>query len=188
MSAVYDESVHENPWLSLRKIVAPSRGVEGYVYSHETRCNGQIVALMPYRHTAEGVEFLLRREVTPCWGMQEEYSSLTGGVEPGADPRLTAQSELHEEAGYLLPGDGLKFLGTSFASKSSDTRYFLYTVDLTDKKQGAALGDGTPLDVTGTVHWVSDPTKYSQDPQVWVLHRKVSDLLATAHPKPVVIG
>jgi len=51
----------ENDWVSLLDL-------NGYVYSHETRCNGVIVAILPYRRTEKGrLQFLLRREITPCW-------------------------------------------------------------------------------------------------------------------------
>lgn len=32
------ETLHGNEWLSLRVVRKPSAGVNGYVYSHESRC------------------------------------------------------------------------------------------------------------------------------------------------------
>ena len=70
----------KNPWLSLYKMTDKKAHVDGYVYSHETRCNGQIVVVVPFRKTPQ-LEFLVRMETTPCWGMEPELSSVTGGVE-----------------------------------------------------------------------------------------------------------
>ena len=101
------ETLHENPWLSLKKIIAPDKGVQGYVYSYETRCGGHIIAVLPYRKNSRGVwEFLLRLEVTPCWGWEFEPSAITGGCElPISDVSIVedARRELMEESGFSVP-------------------------------------------------------------------------------------
>lgn len=164
-------TLHHNEWLSLKEIVDPERGVNGYVFSHETRCRGKIIAVLPFRFVDSEwyrykIEFGLRSEVTPCWGMDPQISALTGGYE-GGDPRQTAIHELKEEAGFDVGIDELVDLGTSYASKSSDTVYHLYAVDVTGKEQGEALGDGHRLDVEGTIVWTDNPE--SCDPQVSVM-------------------
>ena len=151
------ETLFKNPWLSLKKIVDPDRGVEGYVYSHEERCHGKIVLVLPFRKREGGsgpfssIEVLLRREVTPCWGMEPSLSGITGGVE-GDKPLDDAVRELEEEAGYSVPEDEFVFLGTCRGVKSTDTVYFLYAVDVTGKEPGEAKGDGSALD-NAPVEW-----------------------------------
>lgn len=82
------ENLYNNEWLSLKRIISPEDGVADYVFSHETRCNGKIVSLLPYRiiSTPNGAkfEFMLRKEITPCWdGLNQVINSITGGVEGG---------------------------------------------------------------------------------------------------------
>lgn len=159
-----------NDWLSLKEIVAPEEDIKGYVFSHETRCEGKIVVVLPFRRNGKNIEFGLRREVTPCWGLDPEISSLTGGYE-GGDIRDLAIQELKEEAGYDAEKRELIDLGQSYASKSSDTKYSIYAVDVTDKEQGEAAGDGTKQDVEGTIEWTKKPD--SKDPQVAVAYLRL---------------
>ncbi len=131
-------------WLQLKELDS------GYIYSHEVRCNGSIVLVLPYR---EG-EFLVRDEVTPCWDEDRPTrSAITGGVENG-EPLEDAVRELQEEAGYTVEPDKFVFLGKCRASKSADTFYFLYAVDVTGYVQGPALGDGSKNDQAPSV-WIS---------------------------------
>ncbi|MEK6880696.1 MAG: NUDIX hydrolase, partial [Nanoarchaeota archaeon] len=122
------KTLYDNKWLSLKEIIEPGE-IKGYIYSHETRSDGKIIAILPYRIDKNGkTEYLLRSEITPAWGEGDKISSITGGVEDD-DHLTTAQHELKEEGGYIVDKDELKYLGTSFGSKSSDTIYYLYTVD-----------------------------------------------------------
>lgn len=152
-----DRTLFSNKWLSLKEIVDPERGVNGYVYSHETRCKGRIVLVMPFRRSGDGhgpfnsIEVLLRRETTPCWGMEPSLSGITGGVE-GDRPLDDAIRELKEESGYEAAEDEFIYLGTCRGTKSTDTVYHLYAVDVTGKEQGEATGDGSALD-DAPVEW-----------------------------------
>jgi hypothetical protein len=58
------EMLHANEWVSLLALRAPEHGMDGYMYSHESRCQGRIVALLPYADTPEGRRYLLKSEVT----------------------------------------------------------------------------------------------------------------------------
>ena len=49
-----------NSWLSLMEIKDPDKGINGYVYSHETRCQGQIVLVLPYRTVGKDTEYLVK--------------------------------------------------------------------------------------------------------------------------------
>lgn len=154
-------SLHENEWLSLRKVVSPEDDIRGYVYSHETRCQGNIIAVIGYRWTRKKhfyeYEYLIRKEVTPCWGLDPQYSALTGGWEGNPDFRVDAVNELKEEAGYVVELEDMYSLGTCFGTKSTDTTFRLFAVDLEDKTQGEALGDGSKQDSEGTAHWMTYP-------------------------------
>lgn len=178
------ETLHENDWLSLRKIVDPDNHVSGYVYSHETRCQGVIVAVLPYRQVAGGpddpgvYQYLLRSEVTPCWGMEPTLSTVTGGGEKGEHPGATAARELLEETGFDVPltRDRWTPLGQSRASKSADTIYELSAVDVTGLVPGEIVGDGTYHDTNAPSVWVNNPWE-SVDPQASVMHARLMVVL-----------
>jgi len=167
------EEIFHNEWISMRKIADKSRKISGYIFSHETRCDGKIVAVLPYRkvYNENGsylrTEYLLRLEMTPCWDVDEEIAcSITGGVEGSA--HKTAKNELKEETGYSVSQKDLVFLGNSYASKSADTRYFLFTIDLTGKEQGEQTED------FGSGLWVTeDKIPQVSDPQVALLFLRI---------------
>lgn len=152
------ETLHDGKWLSLRKIVDPENGVNGYEYVHESRCNGKIISILPYKqyeneaHEPE-IQILLRKEVTPCWIMNKQVlSSITGGFE-GGDPRDTTILELKEEAGFDAEKNELISLGTCFGPKSADTVYYLYSINLTNKPAGEATSDGSELEQKAHCEW-----------------------------------
>lgn len=170
--------LYDTNYLQLKELVDEERGINGYIYSHEIRCNGEIVAILPYRwknYDGSELEFLLRSEVTPCWGLDEHYiSCITGGVENG-DPNGTAVLEMKEEAGYKISTKELEKWGTCFGTKSSDTIYHLYTVDLTGKKGFEAQGDGSELEAKAECIWKDDISD-GVDPFLYVLHYKLCNL------------
>lgn len=144
-------------WVQLKSLVSPEDGVNGYTYSHESRCNGKIVAALPFRKTADGgqVEFLIRKEVTPCWNLTDRCpSSITGGCE-SEDPREDIVRELKEEASIEVGVDDLIPLGTCRGTKSSDTVYFLYAVDMNGKEGdfSGGEGDGSELEGEAVNEW-----------------------------------
>ena len=168
------ETLKNNEWLSLKKIVAPEHHVNGYVYSHEERCNGEIVAILPFRYKADMIEYLLRNEVTPCWHLTEpQVSALTGGVEDDG-VILSALRELEEESGYKVSEDELIHLGTCRGTKSCDTIYHLFSVNLTDHERGEALGDGSSLEnYDSYCYWDYDIDE-AVDPVVYVLFDRLN--------------
>lgn len=148
------KTIFENKWLSLKMMVDPDNHVDGYIYSHETKCNGQIVSVLPFRKTNDGeAEYLLRVEVTPCWSMEPSISSLTGGMEKEMTPEEVALMELREESGYDATEGELIKLGTCRGTKSSDTTYHLFAVDVTNKEAGKRTGDGSYHDTNAEVTW-----------------------------------
>lgn len=176
------EVLCENEWVSLRKLTDVDNHIHGYVYSHETRCKGKIIAILPFRFIGDGdarkLEVLLRREVTPCWDrLRQITSSITGGFENSET--YTAIHELWEEAGYKIAEADLIPLGYSFASKSSDTKYTLYSVDLSDvEKTGGAEGDGSELEKLAECYWADEDTIINTwDPQVSVMFLRLFRML-----------
>ncbi len=149
--------LHHNEWVSLYQLSKPIDKINCYIYSHETRCRGQIAAFVPYRFvdTNQDLQVLLRHEATPCWDYTNQVpSSFTGGVEEGETPLQTVLHELREEAGYVVDKERIVNLGQVFGSKSSDTVYFLFAVDLTDMKQEKEIISESELEKTSHNQWV----------------------------------
>ena len=149
------ELLHNN-WVSLFQMSCPNDKINCYVYSHETRCDGKIVAFVPYRYinNNQDLQVLLRNEATPCWNYIEQVpSSFTGGVEEGETPLQTVLHELREEAGYIVDKDKIINLGQVFGTKSSDTIYFLFGVNLTDVEQEKELISESELEKTSFNRW-----------------------------------
>jgi len=167
--------LYNNKWLQLRKVVDKDNGVSGYIYSHEKISNGKVISILPYRKNGDDYEFLLRNEVTPCWGSQSFVSSTTGKVDPGETPIQTATRELLEETGYKAKQEEMIELGTCFSSKSSDTINYLFSVDLKNKKRGKAEGDGTELEAKAFNFWTD--TVESKDPLVAVIFLRLMKII-----------
>jgi ADP-ribose pyrophosphatase YjhB (NUDIX family) len=171
--------VKKGKFTSYRKLINPEKGIDGYEFLHEDRCNGFIVSILPYRvvDNLEGrdspYDFLLRHELTPCWDTDFNiYSSITGGVDYMHTAIQTAKKELEEEAGYIVEETDLVFLGSSYGTKSSDTIYLYFTVDLTNKEGYKAKGDGSYLESKATCLWVED-IGISEDPLTYVAYHKL---------------
>jgi ADP-ribose pyrophosphatase YjhB (NUDIX family) len=196
------ETLLDNEWLSLRVVREPDRGVNGYVFSHESRCAGRIVAVLPYRvvkvpsraflgeppcpdqrcacRTGVQMEYLVKSEMTPCWSLDQVLSAITGGHE-GGDIEDDAVREMLEETGYEITRDELVPLGESFASKSADTVYTLFGVDLTGKTAGEALGDGSRLESESAAVWcTTGRLAQLRDPQLHVMHMRLAILLGAS--------
>jgi len=176
-TGVQTETLYENPWLSLRIARAPERGINGYVYSHEARCQGRIVAVLPHRVHNGRRQYLVRVEVTPCWGLDPQQSAITGAYE-GGDIEDDAVRELAEEAGYHITRADLIRLGESWASKSADTVYSLFSADLTGKTPGEAAGDGSRLEAEGATVWLDEDAVFGvRDPQVGLMAARLREIL-----------
>ena len=170
------KTLFDTKWLSIRKMDVPiPGGTSEYIYSHETRCNGKIVSILPFKRTAHGPnEYLLRDEFTPCWSTSENFiSSITGGVE-NDDAFETAMHELKEESGYIVTKKDLVALGTCKGIKSSDTTYYLFAVDLTGREKKEITGDGTYFESKSKCFWgrARDVVK-AADPLVSVLYLRL---------------
>jgi len=175
-----------NSWLSLMQTDS------GYVFAHETRCGGEIVAILPYRKKmSKGVPFyqyLFRAEWVPCWNpilksievsgdlKKPKFATIiTGGVDKGNTPLETVQKELREEAGYDSPKENFVLLGTCAGTKSVDTVYYLYAIDVDSIgiKEVDVAGDGTENEKYAYCYW--DYTiAGAVDPIVYTLHYRLN--------------
>lgn len=175
-------TLHENKWVSLFQASDDERGIPGFVYSHETRCAGKIVAVLPYRASVAYVgsggmpEILMHSENNPAWGWGPNLASVTGGQESD-DPAADAAREVREETGYQVTASMLYPLGTCRGVKSVDTVYSLFAVDLA----GAVLGDvdaDSVLEASEHPEWASwDKAAESLDPLVSVMMLRLQNLL-----------
>src|SRR5262249_7831513 len=131
-----DKTLYETPFLSLKQR-------QNYIYVHESRSDGKLVALLVYDSSRPDV-VLGRYEICPAHGdTSPQLAAITGGVEKGTTPVEAALKELWEEAGYGADAVDLEPLGEVCPSKAADTRMYLYAFDAYGKVQQAATGDGS---------------------------------------------
>lgn len=168
-----DKVLKDNPWVQLKETE------DQYVYSHEKRCSGQIVAFLGF-YFPEGSSdpmVLCRQEYTPAWVPEAQReagerplltSCFTGGVDPGESPDEAVYREALEEAGIQVDAVDFVSLGEIRSTKSSDTVYSLYAVNLTDEQgfSEKTKGDGSDADaeaqnvlmsVSEALEKISDP-------------------------------
>ena len=159
-------------WVQLKSLKSPEDNVNGYTYSHEIRCKGHIVAAVPFRSTEKGMEYLIRQEVTPCWNLTERCpSTITGGCDTDS-PADDILRELEEEASITATAEDLIELGTCRGTKSSDTVYHLFALDLTGKEGDFSTGEGDGSELEGEAinKWVNKAEAImSHDPLVAVI-------------------
>lgn len=173
------KTLKKNDWLSLKEVVWPEKGINGYVYSHEERCNGKIVSILPYTVENDEMKFMLRNEVTPSWISDSPViSSITGGVE-SKGVFHTVLEELYEEAGYYFESvpalmTRINALGTCYGVKSSDTVYYLFGIDVTGLERSKAEGDGSELEAKAYCYWTDKKGLLdAEDPLVYTLYMRL---------------
>lgn len=137
------ELLFGDEWLQLRK--ADNR----YTFTHEVRCDGNIVVVLPFeKEEAKELAILARVEDTPCWdGNNPLPCSLTGGVDVGETPQQTAVKELQEEIGFVVSEEELISLGTFYGTKSSDTIYHIFAVQITQETKKVDPTDKNSLGI-----------------------------------------
>lgn len=171
-----DKVLHKGKFVELRL----KEGDDfAYEYLHEHRCDGHIVAFLPY-HKERG--FLLRHEVTPCWGETEDgyhVNSFTGGWESDKHdtPVDTVIDELREEAGIILSTeDSIKSLGTCRGTKSSDSLYHLFSVDLDMGYEEVEPEADSALESREYAQWYKNSMQWIQkgvDPMLFVMYTRI---------------
>ena len=159
-----------NDWVELRSMECPEMGIEGYVYAHEKRTGGILVAVLPFYRNVDGnLVAVLRTEVVPPWGLRAEACAVTGGAEDeGESYDGVALREMEEETGFKAGFDRVIPLGTCRGTKCLDTTYRLYAVDVTGLDPGPALGDGSELERLGGTMRTLHPEECA-DPVVSVM-------------------
>lgn len=141
-----DEILFGNNWMELKKR-------DGwFTFAHNTHGDG--VAVLGYRHTTDGLQYLLRVEHTPPHGPGFRRTSLTGTIEHGLTPLQTAVKELLEESGYTAAESEMRPYGWVHPSKFSDYKQYIYAVCLDGKIQGPIEGDGSDGEKGASVVWV----------------------------------
>jgi len=164
--------LYHNKWLSLRQI-------DNFVYSHESRCNGNIVAILPFTRENNIVNFLLRKETNPAWDQENQIlTCITGGLDEGNTPLEMIIEELDEEGGYTAEPENIISLATIRGVKSVDSVYHLFTVDLTGFERHEAMGDGSELEKGSSCYWSRTIGK-AQDPLVYTMYYRMLHLI---HP------
>lgn len=180
------ETLYSDEWLSLKKMVYPEKGINGYTFSHETRCNGKIIAVLPFKIEHSCYYYCLRQEVTPCWHETKQMlSSITGGYEKDKGIKGTVVDEVKEEAGYYIKENELIDLGTCQGTKSCDTIYHLFAVDVTSKKQMKAKGDGSTLESKAECVWMMDLAG-CVDPLAYILEYRLNRKLVDIYRRGMI--
>ena len=109
-----ETTLYETAFLSLKRR-------ENYIYAHESRSDGKLVAILVYDSSRPDV-VLGRYKICPAHNdPQPQLCAITGGVEKGKRPNESAIEELCEEAGYSAKAAELESLGEVRPSKSADT-------------------------------------------------------------------
>lgn len=98
-----------------------------YVYA--SQLGGMMAILLPYRKKMGVDQYLLRRELIPCWDNHMDICGISVMGEHHALEGLLIEA-LKKEAGYRIVPDELKSLGVCATDRYSDTTCFLYAVDL----------------------------------------------------------
>lgn len=170
-----DTPIGENKWINLkcRKMSFGGKTYD-YIYSHETRCAGNIIIVLPTRKNIKGeIEYLLIREHNPLFGYN--YTVITRGAEGTLekDIRLQAEKELYEEAGFVL---GVRLVDTLTSIKSSDTKYWIFTAIADGALPNSVEGDGSIDELFTVKKWVdkSAAIKLLKDPIALAALTKVS--------------
>lgn len=169
--------VHHTSRVSLYGVPDPHADDGVCVYSHETRCQGRIMAILPWQDNKGGRRYLAKTEITPSWGPGPQVGAITGGWE-GGDIADDAVRELAEETGYEAGKGELVNLGECYAGKSADTVYSLFAVDLTGRRPGPLAGDGSRDEAASPPVWLTAAELLQvKDPQVAVMYLRLEAAL-----------
>lgn len=149
------KTLYDNEWVSLMQTP------DGYVYSHQTRCNGQMVAVIVFTRNwlvPDTIDQVLGRyERNPAHDDDIALTSITGGVDKGLTVEEAAVMELMEEGGFDADAADLIPLGAVRQAKDSDATVYLFAFDATDvlDTQKQAVGDGTQGEEDAYWQWIA---------------------------------
>ncbi|WP_342273366.1 ankyrin repeat domain-containing protein [Spiroplasma endosymbiont of Acasis viretata] len=126
-----EEVLFDSKYIQVKKTIK-----NGFIHVEEPWCNNQGVAILPYVLKDNEYYFLqIHNEKNPAHEISKisQYSTITGGLET-MDYYTTVVKEMWEETGIDISGNNVvidKF-NWSFANKSSNKKWFLYAIDLTN--------------------------------------------------------
>ena len=164
------KATYKNQNIAIWKINDRAKGIKSHYYLNESYCDGRMAALLPFRFgKGNRVEYLVRKELVPCWDMNRtSLVAITG---------TTDQRWREQKTGFFLSpiSNRFKTLGSCYGIKRADTVYDLWAVNVHGLTQEPPEGDGTPVDDLSTCHWVVDSTiGMSVDPLVYILHYRTA--------------
>jgi len=160
--------LYKNDWCSIFKIENEKLKIKPFYFKRLNKLNHGLVAILPYRYSKLpsflNKEYLVVEELRPSWcvsdilnnTLQTHLASITGGVNKNERIEDAILRELKEETGYEAEGDSLEYLGWSFVEKDSDSKISLFSIDLTNCKQGIISKDGTELEKYTEPKWISE--------------------------------
>ena len=116
-----------------------------YEYSVDSRCDGELVAVLPYYYNSEinSMHVVVHMETTPCWGGDSLHvNSITGGFERDKHSSATdaARAELSEEAGIVADMNNMKYIGGSHLGKSSANIVHMFKYIMSDSDYENFIG------------------------------------------------
>lgn len=173
-----DKILFESEWIEIREKYLEDMGVS-FIYARGPKTNSQSIAVLPYKRTESGLNFLLRKEIVPPWGSTKtEVCALTGGHDQET-PWETAIKELKEESGIVVGEQDLISLGTSRSSKTSDYLCYIYAVEINkDTVIEIAKGDGTALEDKASCVWkTKEHLLTCEDPIVHIMFNRLMSTL-----------
>lgn len=98
-----------------------------YVYA--SQLGGMMALILPYRKKMGTAQYLLRRELIPCWDSHMDICGISVMGEQSQLETLLIEA-LKNESGYQVTPGELKCLGVCATDRFTDTTCFLYAVDL----------------------------------------------------------
>jgi 8-oxo-dGTP pyrophosphatase MutT (NUDIX family) len=156
-----DKILFESEWISVIKRDS------WYEFSHSKKSNGMGVVVLVYDFNNPSDQKLLARwEKTICHDPKFSFcnpkdynlflTSITGQIDKrDKSPQEIVLQELLEEAGIVAALDELEELGTCYPSKGSDSLYYIYALNGSDKQLGYIKGDGSKGEEGAYVEWMS---------------------------------
>ncbi len=172
---------------------------DGRTYVHEEKCDGRLVAVLPYAYDERGdLVYLLRAENVSSWPKEvtvDDFYSITcihGMMDKaGESPVEAAQRELYEEGGYRANVAEIVSLGSAPISKLEDSLYYLFAVRIPteDIRFNEALSgptDGTSNEQDAFSFWASE-IQGAVDPLAYMLQSKVVAYLQDSITDRVVL-
>lgn len=179
---------YRDEWNEVRQQLHPDGTPDGRTYLHEHHRGGMSIAVLPWRRRLDGLQYLLKSEITQSWHLEPELSAITGGCDVSSgmvDVRADAVRELREETGYVRERHNLRYLGMCRGAKALSTTYYLFSVGLgVDLTPGEILGDGTRDEWLYPAQWTPESVMpMIVDPLVSVMwlrhyspHRPIPDM------------